>query len=370
MKKRYMPNTNWYINKLEIAHGNHSPLKPMEGLRGLAVFLVFLVHYCSLFEPYIMTDTISAQFLYILKNVGNIGVDLFFVLSGFLIYGTLLKKTKTLFIPYFKRRLVRIYPTFLVVFTIYLILSFLIPAESKLPDSGLDKFIFIIQNLLLLPGIFEVKAIITVAWSLSFEVFYYISIPIVLGLLKMRAWRFQNRVTFWLSVSVVGFLLFEIFGDPADYTRLLMFISGILLYEVYTQKSFKLPNFFGTLSLIFSMLFYHFSSEIPSIPTLSVIILFVCFFFLCLEAFASNNGSALWLSFSPLRWLGNMSYSYYLIHGITLKALFLFMTMIIPAAEQFDYQFWLILPIFFIITLISSFILYITIEKPLSIDKK
>jgi exopolysaccharide production protein ExoZ len=185
MIKNISTRKNWFINKLEISHGNHSPLRPMEGLRG---FAVFLVHYCSLFQPYMAIGTPSESILFILKNTGNIGVDLFFVLSGFLIYGTLITKNKTHFLLYFKRRFIRIYPTFLVVFLVYLILSVLIPTESKLPIDGLDKLLYVIQNLLLLPGIFEIPAIITVAWSLSYEVFYYITIPLILALIKMRTW--------------------------------------------------------------------------------------------------------------------------------------------------------------------------------------
>jgi exopolysaccharide production protein ExoZ len=370
MIKNISTRKKWFINKLEISHGNHSPLRPMEGLRGFAVFLVFLVHYCSLFQPYMAIGTLSESILFILKNTGNIGVDLFFVLSGFLIYGTLITKHKTHFLLYFKRRFIRIYPTFLFVFLVYLILSVLIPTESKLPIDGLDKLLYVIQNLLLLPGIFEIPAIITVAWSLSYEVFYYITIPLILALIKMRTWKFQQRIIFWFVVSIMGFSLFEFFGDSTHYTRLLMFISGIILYETYTQKLLILPKFFGTFCLISALILYYLAPNVSNISTLSVILLYVLFFFLCLEAFSSKQGTATWLNFSPLRWLGNMSYSYYLMHGLTLKALFFIMAVFIPATQQFNYVFWFVLPIFFIITVMSSFVLYVFVEKPFSIDKK
>ena len=105
----------------------------MEGLRGFAVFFVFLVHYVFLIEPWLVNQSLTHQFGMYLKNMGNSGVDLFFVLSGYLIYGTLIKKERP-FLPYIRRRIQRIYPTFLAVFSIYIILSFVFPIESKLPD--------------------------------------------------------------------------------------------------------------------------------------------------------------------------------------------------------------------------------------------
>ena len=80
---------SWVSKQLEISHGTNTPLQAMEGLRGIAVFLVFLVHYSSLISPWLKYDTIHiASFIH---SAGQIGVDLFFVLSGFLIYGTIIK---------------------------------------------------------------------------------------------------------------------------------------------------------------------------------------------------------------------------------------------------------------------------------------
>jgi exopolysaccharide production protein ExoZ len=64
----------------------------MEGLRGFAVLLVFLVHYESLLEPWIARDASLLALAHSLLIVGNAGVDLFFLLSGYLIYGSLLTR--------------------------------------------------------------------------------------------------------------------------------------------------------------------------------------------------------------------------------------------------------------------------------------
>src|SRR5690242_10271963 len=107
--------------------GGPSRVVPMEGLRGLAVLLVFFVHLHALFGGYangVPGVFWASEFL---GYVGNSGVDLFFLLSGYFIYGALIRRP----IPYgqfMQRRVERLYPTFLTVFGVYLVLSAVFPA--------------------------------------------------------------------------------------------------------------------------------------------------------------------------------------------------------------------------------------------------
>ena len=67
----------------------------MEGLRGIAVTLVFLQHYTvqSLLIGLSPGPTFAVATAF--RQYGNLGVELFFVLSGYLIYGTLVRKPPT-----------------------------------------------------------------------------------------------------------------------------------------------------------------------------------------------------------------------------------------------------------------------------------
>src|SRR5437016_6116832 len=71
--------------------GGGSRSIPMEGLRGLAVALVFFVHFHALLGDYARNNTALWNPSKFLGLVGNTGVDIFFVLSGYLIYGTLVR---------------------------------------------------------------------------------------------------------------------------------------------------------------------------------------------------------------------------------------------------------------------------------------
>ena len=99
----------------------------MEGARGVAVALVFLVHYHAAFALWAPATTLTGSISQFLWTIGHSGVDLFFVLSGYLIYGAALKPSLH-YGRFMKRRIHRIYPTFLVVLALYIALSFVFPS--------------------------------------------------------------------------------------------------------------------------------------------------------------------------------------------------------------------------------------------------
>jgi exopolysaccharide production protein ExoZ len=139
----------------------------MEGVRGLAVIMVFFTHYHTLFGHYVSPQSFSFAVSRFAGTIGNAGVDLFFVLSGYLIYRAVIRKPIN-YVAFIRRRIERIYPTFLVILALYLVLSFVLPGESKIPRRPFTAAGYILANLILLPGIFKIQPIITVAWTLSF----------------------------------------------------------------------------------------------------------------------------------------------------------------------------------------------------------
>ncbi|MBL0123507.1 MAG: acyltransferase [Betaproteobacteria bacterium] len=79
----------------------------LDGLRGLAILLV-LVHMLNLFEP---QPGLAAYVVGRISNVGWTGLQLFFVLSGFLITGILLdtQRAKNYYSGFYARRALRIF---------------------------------------------------------------------------------------------------------------------------------------------------------------------------------------------------------------------------------------------------------------------
>lgn len=141
----------------------------LDHLRALAIILVFLYHYRLFGNP----PAIDA-----LGSFGWTGVDLFFVLSGYLIGGQLLggiaRGNPVSYSEFYFKRFLRIIPAYLAVLVLY----FTIPAfseRSHLPP--LWKFLTFTQNL----GLdLSATGAFSHAWSLCIEEQFYLVLPLIL----------------------------------------------------------------------------------------------------------------------------------------------------------------------------------------------
>lgn len=167
----------------------------LDHLRALAILLVFLFHYFILShgEPKWLPDTAS---------FGWTGVDLFFVLSGFLISSQLFAQIKTgaaiSFRQFFLKRFFRIVPAFLVTVALY----FCIPFFREKPNlPPLWKFLTFTQNLGL--NLKETGAF-SHGWSLCVEEHFYLFLPLILILFQSTR---LLKNSYWLIVGlfILGF---------------------------------------------------------------------------------------------------------------------------------------------------------------------
>lgn len=358
----------WLARQLELSRGTTGQnVRAMEGMRGFAVFLVFLVHFVSLSAPWRPGNTFLASFAETIHTVGNCGVDLFFVLSGYLIYGSLISRPQPFF-AYMRRRLVRIYPTFCVVFFAYLCLSFVYPSESKIPTANADAWVYILQNFALLPGIFPISPMITVAWSLSYEMFFYLLVPAAIFFLGMRKRRPQWRFRFFLSTAAAITIYCATYGG---HIRFVMFIAGMLVFESLTLRKITPPkDIYVAVAFIVGLLTTAAPSSGPAAAAFKILVLAGALFITCYSTFYIE-GSKLARAFSwtPLRRLGNMSYSYYLLHGLALKAGFIVVSKLIPPTPHGIIFVLILLPLMFVLTLVPSMMLFILIERPFSLKR-
>src|SRR5207248_6833315 len=142
-------------------------------LRALAIVVVVIYHAGIMGFP--LTGRVH--------RFGWIGVDLFFVLSGYLIGGQLLaplmRGQRLNFGTFFARRVLRIMPAYFVVLAIY----FLLPSWREYPEMSqpLWKFLFSIQNIALHGG-----TAFSHAWSLAVEDQFYLVLPFILLALNNR----------------------------------------------------------------------------------------------------------------------------------------------------------------------------------------
>jgi exopolysaccharide production protein ExoZ len=348
-------------------------LLPMEGLRGLAVLLVFFVHAHVFFGPYVASHPRLFAISEYLGRVGNVGVDLFFVLSGFIIYSALVHKPVTYF-SFLRRRVKRIYPTFLAVLSSYLLLSMVFPSENKIPVRTWAAAKYILENVLLMPGFFRIVPIVTVAWSLSLEFAFYLCVPLVVFILGRDRQHNLRRIAL-LSVMWTMFSVSEALFFQGRHIRMLSFLSGMLLQEItasgklraYLSRSGQWLSVLA-LALITS---YHFAVQPKNLPTrgsgvLSVALMSVATFFLVLYSLEYRGALHKVCTWKPMRYWGNISYSYYLAHGVTLKGMALLLTRLRPQPYPV-FIYFAALAAGLIVTWASAGLLYLFVEKPMSL---
>ena len=166
----------------------------LDGLRGIAILLVFLLHYIS--------DSAGGEFgsfLYRFRSVfrmGWSGVDLFFVLSGFLIGGILMgvRDSPNYFRTFYLRRVHRIFPIYYVWVSLYPLASFLFLRWFSSPihvDATLihrlPLYYFFAQTFVVLPQGTLGWYWLAVSWSVAVEEqFYIVAAPVVRFLTQRR----------------------------------------------------------------------------------------------------------------------------------------------------------------------------------------
>jgi peptidoglycan/LPS O-acetylase OafA/YrhL len=293
------------------------------------------------------------------RTYGNYGVELFFVLSGYLIYGTLVRKAPP-FAGFMARRLQRIYPAFLVVFAFALALTILTRVPDKIPPDPWPAAIYLAANLALLPGLLPMPAIVTVAWSLSYEMFFYLVTAGLVLTTGMSAMRPGRRIAILLLLSG-GFILAACAGIPEFPDRMMPFFAGMLLAEGVGRR---VPAWMGWAAPVVAFVvsvthvLHGVAAEFAQTAA---------FFALCAVCFRGAGRVSVWMTVAPLRWLGNMSYSYYLVHGFVVRIVMVALARVLPHGMP-DWVFWGFMPVLYAATLLASALLFIAVEKPVSLQ--
>ena len=192
-----------------------SRVPALDGVRGLAIALVMPFHFVS---QYASTQPLSA--VGEVFRVGWAGVDLFFVLSGFLITGILVDQrgTPRYYAAFYWRRALRILPAFIVLMTVVWLMVLLMP---HLDPVGAQRFrqwqawywTFTVNWLAL--GIGGAAALpygTGLLWSLSVEENFYFVWPALVALLPSQALR--RALWALVAIAIVTRIALLAGGDP------------------------------------------------------------------------------------------------------------------------------------------------------------
>jgi peptidoglycan/LPS O-acetylase OafA/YrhL len=186
----------------------HKRIPALDGLRGIAILAVFFRHYAGGLEK---TATATAwHVLGMVFNFGWSGVDLFFVLSGFLITGILYdtEGRPGYYKNFYVRRVLRIFPPYYLLAVIYLSLTSVLAAHWKW--GQLSFLVYLGYPLALIwPGLAEVSPVVRIThlWSLCAEEQFYMLWPWTIARLRsgtaiLRACLALGVVTLLLRIAI------------------------------------------------------------------------------------------------------------------------------------------------------------------------
>jgi len=307
----------------------------LDGLRGLAILLVILCHYVG------NADHRALGFWFhralSVFTVGWSGVDLFFVLSGFLIGGILLdaRSSPHYFRAFYMRRVFRILPLYYGWTLLFGVLAglalWLAPGRTPLTSHDLFQVplhLFFLQDIWIgMPSWPWIWFVVT--WSLAVEEQFYLLAPILIRYISVR--RLVPLLFVIIAVApLFRFALYRWTGNPyaASFPmpcRADALAWGILLAVAWRQPVFRAALAsrarFLSLALIFLALgavtLAWWLARPPGFVTLTIGISWLALLYSCLLLFVlSSTGSfvAAVMRWRWLRHLGVISYCVYILH--------------------------------------------------------
>lgn len=275
-------------------------------LRGIAVLLVVLYHAkISFFKG------------------GYMGVDVFFVISGFLITGLIKKGIEAntfSFFGFYYRRAKRLLPAAYTTFATTLVLAYFLLTTQELKDfyvQMVGAITFTANMVLWGQGTYfgveaDLKPLLH-TWSLSVEEQYYLIVPAAMFFIPRKFWKPAVLLSFTLSLifcliiySFQHSAAFYLF--PARAWELLIGSIGAIYYDKVNQdgsiKYLFWPSLIGIIYLSINPIGgIHPGPDALIICTLTLIVILI-------------NNQKPFKNFiaKPIIWVGDISYSLYLIH--------------------------------------------------------
>ena len=290
----------------------------LDGLRGVAIIAVIIYH----------------NFPYGNSLFGWLGVDLFFVLSGFLITRILMKSIQQspkigVLKNFYIRRALRIFPLYYLFLFVFL---FLFPILGIFKDEVMeyqeDKwwFIFYMQNWLFTNNFPENSHSLNHFWSLGVEEQYYILWPIIIFFVRKPKKLIVILIGFLILLFIFRCIFWNAQLSNFNYTTFYTFtrfdgiiIGSLVALIVQLKKDFLLHHTASIVTglALLNFLFYFLNRD-RQLPYLAFIgyTTFASMFGILVYELTTGNNILLKkiLSVSILRFLGKISYGLYMFH--------------------------------------------------------
>ncbi|MDG1773440.1 MAG: acyltransferase [Oceanicoccus sp.] len=332
-------------------------LESIQALRAIAAILVVILHsYMHLAARDLVSNDLTTF------GVGRAGVDIFFVISGFIMVYVTQNAFQT---PgssnsFIIKRFIRVAPTYWLYTSFIALLLFLSPENFS--DGKSFNISHYVTSMLFLPyptphdG--AIKTILPVGWTLLYEMYFYCVVAILLFFPKRL---FLYLLAFWFIGScILGSIFFADVWQLKVYTHplLLEFLMGCIIATVYfNRNSIPSPHlwfFFGAALLFVSMFF-------DTTPKWRVVKWGIPSFFIVIGAIYWERMYSINIP-TILARLGASSYSLYLTHLFTINLLGFTWRKVLGLEVHFS----VFIVTAVILSIIGGHVCYLLIEQPVT----
>lgn len=329
------------------------------GIQAMRYFAALAVLVDHLIVAMCEVGKLSDSWLPFAYKLGDVGVFLFFGISGFVMVLTNRDKFQNKGAPakFFSRRLVRIWPMYF--------LATIVVFGMKYGSDAVYSVGNLFKSLAFIPyvgsdGLY--RPILGKGWTLNYEMFFYVIFAICLSLRKSFGLSAAcvTLIVLGVSTDIAGGMLWEFYANSI----VLYFLVGIVLG--YAIKDVQLPWKFsyhavsaiGIAALLFLLLVY--LNVVLDVSwgkqILMLLLVLACLYCVCFSETKFQSSVATRL----VSLLGDASYCLYLFHGFFFFALK-------PLLKSFDNAAIIgILPIIIVAVTFGCVVIHLYVEKPIT----
>ncbi|MEO7414193.1 MAG: acyltransferase, partial [Opitutaceae bacterium] len=328
----------------------------IDGLRGFLALTVF-VHHAFCTRIWYLQGVWGADGNRVILQAGWEPVTLFFFITGFLFWTKLRREPRLAFLPHLRSRLLRLGPAYWAAIAVLLLVVAVrtggtvdVPVSALLRSFG-EWIFFTIPGRPDINGLANTRDIIAnVPWTLALEWMFYLLVPLVgwfaSGVFRTGLFLGLAYVALQLLMTDYAILLLpgpvRTLGLQTAYHLTRTFAGGILVAALLpwlqarlVRLNLKHPGFSavslgGVLGvLLFADPVYAFRQSVPLLIPFALIVL-------------GNDWFGI-LSSAPSQFLGRISYSLYLLHGLVLHLVFLVVNRFFPVPTIATPVYWLLI---------------------------
>jgi peptidoglycan/LPS O-acetylase OafA/YrhL len=280
-------------------------LAGLDVLRGIAAAAVMIHHHGQYYDVlYPGRKPLPVNF-----EAGHFGVELFFIISGFVILMTIERKASVT--AFAVARAMRLLPCFLVALLLATLVLYVAPLPPPLDPPTVGRFL---ANMTMVPLLLGQRVVDLPYWTLSYEMVFYLCMALVLALGRLRSIEWIGLG--WMAVGVAFTLLLDIELRRRTGIVLLayysnFFVIGMCLYLIHVGRARTVTWVALAAGLLVSLRGGGEQTFYASSPLyFSLTVAFT------LAVWLASTDFGQWMAWPPLVFLGRISYPLYLVHVV------------------------------------------------------